>query len=313
MSIRKNLALVFFCLVSCGQSDKNAWQGYVEGENIYLASPYSGVLENLAVHRGQSVKKGQLLFKLDLNPQILAVRQYTGELEQANHQLLDLQNPRRPAEIDAIRAQIEETEAALQLAKLRVERRKELYDRHAIDRESVDEALSLLKQREEQKKRYLANLALARLGSREEQIKAQKAMIDALVARLKEARWEVAQKQVNAPAAGAVFDTYYRPGEFVAAAQPVLSLLTPENVRIEFFVPVRVLDRLEVGKKISFLCDGCEKQGEAVISYISPEAQFVPPLVYSRDNSEKLVFRIKASLADPGQYKPGQPVRVFLP
>ncbi|WP_019215981.1 HlyD family secretion protein, partial [Legionella tunisiensis] len=118
---------------------------------------------------------------------------------------------------------------------------------------------------------------------------------------------------VYAPNDGYIFDTYYREGEFVGSQQAILSLLPPNNVHIEFFVPVEALTQLRRGQEISFLCDGCMKTSQATINYISPEAQYIPPLVYSRDNNDKLVFRIKAKLRYPDEFKPGQPVSVFLP
>ncbi|SPX61899.1 hemolysin D [Legionella feeleii] len=298
---------------NCGQQKERSYQGYVEGENVYLASPNSGRLMRLYVHRGDQVKKGQLLFSLDADPQILVVKQNEADLLEAQKLLNDLMQPRRTPEIAAIQAQIEQTDAQLKLAEIRVQRTQQLYAKQAIDKDSVDEAVALYKEQKQLKAQYESNLQLAKLGSRDEQIKAQQAQVISLTAKLAEAKWQLEQKTVYAPNDGFIFDTYYREGEFVGSEQSVLSLLPPENVRIEFFVPVQTLTRLRRGQEITFLCDGCIKKSEATINYISPEAQFIPPLVYSRDNSDKLVFRIKAKLKHPSEFKPGQPVSVFLP
>lgn len=168
----------------------------------------------------------------------------------------------------------------------------------------------MLRQHNELAAQYEANLKLAQLGSRIYQIKAQQSMVNSLSAKLNNAKWELSQKTIYAPADGVIFDTYYRKGEFIAAQQSVVSLLTPENIRIEFFVPLKYLSKIKVGQKITFDCEGCKKKNPAVIQYVSPEAEYLPPLVYSRENSSKLVFRIKASIMHPTQFKPGQPVVV---
>ena len=90
-------------------------------------------------------------------------------------------------------------------------------------------------------------------------------------------------------------------------------MLTPENTRIEFFVPLKYLTRLTVGEKVFFDCDGCAKNNVAVISYISPDAEYLPPLVYSRENDDKIIFRVKAQIEKANLFKPGQPVTVTLP
>lgn len=313
--MKRNIHLLFLfilILLSCSRYEEAAYQGYVEGENIYLASPYSGVLIKLAVQRGQLVKKGQFLFGLDSNPQALFIKQYQADIKQAEHTLKDLQNPRRTEEIAAIASQIEQVNAQLKLAELRVKRYRELYERRVVAKDIYDSVVARYDELINRKKQYQENLNLARQGSRSEQIRAQQSQIDALQAKLNEAIWQLGQKKVVAPAAGIIFDTYYREGEFVGNQQAVLSVLTPDNVHIEFFIPVEKLTAIKVGQKIKFTCAGCIEEGQAIISYISPEAQYLPPLVYSRENNDKLVFRIKANMLTFNQYKPGQPVTVYL-
>lgn len=300
------------CLCACNQSEPTSYQGYVEGENIYLASPYSGILEQLAVQRGQHVTKDQLLFQLDPDPERLRVEQSASDLQQAKHQLQDLIQPRRKPEIELIQAQIAQVDANLTLAKIRVSRNEQLYKKNATDKDTLDEAVATMQAQQKQKEQYLADLKLAQMGDRDERILAQKAQVKTAEEKLADATWQLQQKTIKAPADGIIFDTYFRQDEFVASQQPVLSLLTPDNVRIEFFVPVTDLSKLKLGQTITFQCYGCETTSEARVSYISPEAQYIPPLVYSRENTEKLVFRIKAQLSTFNQYKPGQPVTVFL-
>ena len=260
------------------------------------------------VNRGQWVKKGELIFQLDSNPEILLVNQSLAELQQAKSTYKDLVRPRRAPEIQAIKDQIKQAEAQLSLALLRVKRTSDLYAKSAGNKDDMDAAQSHYEEVLHLRDQYQANLDLAKLGSREEQINAQQAQISALIAKLNQARWQLAQKRVYAPADGVIFDTYFIQGEFVASQQAVASLLTPDNIRIEFFVPAADLTALSVGRKILFTCDGCDKENHAVINYVSPRAEYVPPLVYSTDNRDKLVFRIKASLEKPTQFKPGQPV-----
>lgn len=98
--------LLSLLIASCNDNSQTHIAGYVEGENIFLASPFSGVLEKLLVHRGQHVSKGSLLFILDPKPQIMTLVQVRGELQQAQASLADLKKPRRLPELSAIEAQI---------------------------------------------------------------------------------------------------------------------------------------------------------------------------------------------------------------
>jgi HlyD family secretion protein len=313
MRIKIAILIVLIALVSsCHRNQHLTVQGYVEGENIYLSSPYSGILKNIKVQRGQHVERNQELFQLDPNPQAYTIAQTQSELAQAKSTLADLIKPRRNPEIAAIEAQIEQAKSQIALAKVRVDRFDKLYKRQATDKDTLDAAIANLQQQQDLKAQYEANLALAKLGSRDDQIKAQQAIVDSLTAKLAQAKWELAQKTLAAPASGVIFDTYYRQGEFVPNQQAVLSLLTPENTRIEFFIPLNALAKIHLGQEVVFNCEGCNKDNIAVINYISPDAEYIPPLVYSRENAAKLVFRIKAHIKNSNLFKPGQPVMVTL-
>ena len=162
------------------------------------------------------------------------------------------------------------------------------------------------------KAQYQANLDLARQGSRLQQIGAQQSAVEALSRLVEQNKWQLSQKTIVAPADGVIFDTYFQEGEFVPASRPVASLLPASTLRIEFFVPARVMNRLKLGQKVLFSCNQCSRKDVAKISYISPEAEYIPPLVYNDANADKLVFRIKALIEDPSLYKPGQPVMVVI-
>ena len=310
----KHLIIVFLAILvnGCHHRDKHHYQGYVEGENLYLASPYSGSVVEARVKRGETVKKGQLLYRLDENPQQLGINQATALLTQAKHVYDDLKKPRRKPEIDAILAQMDQIDAQIRLAALRVKRNKELVKKQALDQDSLDASIERLQELTALKAQNEANLALSKEGSRTDQIKAQKAVYYNLMAKLREAKWALEQKTIYAPTDGVIFDTYYLKGEWVDTQHPILALLAPENIRIEFFVPVDSLAKLHMGQSITFNCEGCAKDSPAQVNYISPVAEYIPPLVYSRDNSDKLVFRVKAAIKQPLQFKPGQPVTVTV-
>ena len=103
-----------------------------------------------------------------------------------------------------------------------------------------------------------ADLAVDALPAREQQIKAQQNQVAADRASLAEAQWQLEQKEIDSPRQGLVFDTLYREGEWVAAGNPVVQLLPPENLEVRFFVPETVVGKLKDGREHSQVqCDGC--------------------------------------------------------
>lgn len=311
MKIKKNLILLFFFAFTACDGDKHhTFQGYVESDNLLLASPFSGNLIKLSVDQGDFVNKADFLFQLDPNPQQLEVNRAGFLLEEGKFKVKDLKNPKRKPEIEAAEAAIGQVEARLRLAELRKKRYEYLYQQKAANLDSSDEAREYVIELRESKKQREAELELAKLGARENIIQEKQARVEWLLEQEKVLKWEVAQKTGYAPESGIVFDTYYHEGEWVPAGSPVVSLLVPKNTNIEFFVPAVMLPQLSTTQTVYFTCEGCAAKNKAVIKYISPEAEYVPPLVYSRSNYNKLVFRIKASPEKPGLFKPGQPVTI---
>jgi HlyD family secretion protein len=115
-----------------------------------------------------------------------------------------------------------------------------------------------------------------------------------------------------APAAGTIERIYRRAGEVVAAGQPIAALLSPENMKVRFFAPEAMLSRLTMGAAVSVACDGCPDGLTARISFIAAEPQFTPPVIYSLDQREKLVFLVEARFEAATPVRPGMPVDVRL-
>ena len=128
----------------------------------------------------------------------------------------------------------------------------------------------------------------------EYEIAAQRAMVAQARAGLAQAEWQVDQRHVAAPVAALVSDTYARPGETINAGVPVVSLLPPQNILVRFFVPETELATMHVGDRLAIGCDGCAPGLTATITFIAPQPEYTPPVIYSESNREKLVYLIEA-------------------
>jgi HlyD family secretion protein len=301
-------------LGGCGEKPANYYQGYAEGEFVQVASPRGGRLDRLAVARGGQVKEAELLFALEAEEEAAAVAEAEKQVRQAEERLADLQKGERPTELAAAQARLEQARAARELSRQQWERRKALFAERFVAAEEVDQAATALRRDSEAVAQLEADLATARLGARTDQVEAARAEVGAALARLAQASWALAQKGQGAPAAALVFDTLFEPGEFVPAGRPVVSLLPPGNIKVRFFVPEPAVGTLHVGQPVAVTFDGSGGAIAATISFISPKAEFTPPVIYSRETRAKLVFLVEARPAadDASRLHPGQPVEVRL-
>jgi len=240
-------ALILLLLVaSCSDPPKNRFQGYVEGEFVYVASPLAGQLEMLSVQRGQQVTTGQALFALDETTE---------------------------------KAAREQIKAALVLSEAELARQEKLFRTGVAATQDLDRARSTRDQDQR---------------------------------RLTQTDWSFDQKKQTAPQAGLVYDTLFRQGEWVAAGKPVVVLLPPQNIKVRAFVPETRVGSIHYGDSVEVTVDGVQNPFLGKVSYISPRAEYTPPVIYSRESRAKLVFMVE-SVFDPqaaANLHPGQPVDV---
>ncbi|MCL5278770.1 MAG: HlyD family efflux transporter periplasmic adaptor subunit [Planctomycetes bacterium] len=287
-------------------------QGYVEGEFVYVASPLAGSLEALNVQRGAQVAAGDPLFALDDTQEKAAREEAQSRLAQARASLEDLKKGKRPSEVESIKAQLGQAQAALALSQKDLARQEELTRSGASTPQDLDRARSTRDQNRERVVQLQADLQTAQLGARMDQIAAAEDNVRALEAALASAQWALSQKRQAAAQAGLVFDTMYRQGEWVPAGRPVVALLPPANIKVRAFVPETRVQTLHPGDSAQVIVDGLRGPLAGRISFIAPNAEYTPPVIYSRENRAKLVFMIEVTFEPQvaATLHPGQPVDV---
>jgi HlyD family secretion protein len=303
-----------FVIAACSKHEPARWQGYAEGEYVYLSSSQSGTLTHLEVARGQTVVANAPAFALDSVEEAAARDEALHRLAAAQKQLADLQTGKRPPEVRVTEAQLAQAEANAHKAALQLTRDEAQLRAGGIAQAQLDDSRAQAASTAAQVRELQNQVRVANLPGRVAQIAAQAAEVEASRASLAQAQWRLDQKRVNVPSGGLVYDTLFRVGEWVQAGNPVVQFLPPQNVKVRFFVPETVVGSLSPGRKVNVRCDGCAADVPATITWISNAAEYTPPVIYSNENRAKLVFMIEAhpSAQDAVKLHPGQPVEVTL-
>jgi HlyD family secretion protein len=308
------LGLAALSLAGCSRSPTGAWQGYLEGNFVYVASPLAGRLEALSVEKGARVQEGAPLFGLEHAAETDALRQAAQELGAARAQLADLMKGSRPAEIAALEAKLAQARAAVELSRLDLTRQEDLFKAGAITASDYDHARLTHESNARLTDEYAAQVETAKLGGRADAVAASRALVQAAVEAEAHARWSVEQKAQAAPASALVYDTLYRRGEFVSAGSPVVVLLPPANLKVRFFVAEPDFGLIKAGDPVTVSIDGVPGPLAAKVTYMSPQPEYTPPVLYNRDNRAKLVYMVEAVFPDKAaaDLHPGEPVDVTL-
>jgi HlyD family secretion protein len=139
------------------------------------------------------------------------------------------------------------------------------------------------------------------------------AVIRTEMARLNSAQTRLTRRKLLSTVNGSIQEIYFRPGEYVPAGRPVVSILPPHNLKIRFFVPETLLPKVSLGQPVEIHCDGCKANVPARVTYISRTSEFTPPVIYSLEERSKLVYLVEARTGEPGELRVGQPVDVRFP
>lgn len=308
------LSLMLITVIATSCSNNYERIGYIEGEFIYMASPVSGYLEQLLVKSGSQVVAGQQLYTLQSETVTQDYHAAKQQMLQAQAELDDLLKGQRPTELEALAADIAKAKAELMLADVDKRRGEQLVGDATISQAEQDKLVSRYESSKANLHAAEAKFATALLGAREDEQKAAYANLARLQASLASAKWLSEQTKMSAPTYSLVFDTYYLPGEWVQAGRPVLALLAPEQIQAVFFISQKQLAQIQVGDEVLINCDQCSDSAKATVVYISPQPEYTPPVIYDREQRDKLVYKVEADFSDDiaKKFHPGQPISVIL-
>ncbi|WP_025895868.1 HlyD family secretion protein [Kordiimonas gwangyangensis] len=286
------------------------YPGYVEGEYIDFSVPAGGTLETLDVSRGDRVAAGTRLFALNTEAAEADVAQAEANVHRAEAELADLRRGERAEELEVRLAEIKEAQAALLNAEQELARQQELVGSTAFVQAKLDAAQAARDQAKARLTALKQAFDVANLPARQDRLEAAAQAVKEGEAALAKAARRLTELKPTAPVEAVVEDTFFLPGAWVPAGRPVLSLLPDDKRKLRFFVPEADVAKMQVGKSVRFMCDGCAANLSARITYVAPKAEYTPPVIYSAASREKLVFMIEA-LPEGGTILPvGLPIEV---
>lgn len=305
---------IALALMTYPANEAAEFPGYMEADLVLVGSEQGGRIDTLAIKEGDPAKQGDPIFTLESSEQEAAVAAAKSRLIEAKARLADLKaEMQRPSEIEVLEAVLDRTKASLKQSATNLARVQALFDKGWVSNAQLDDAIARHDSDDAAAKEAERRIEAAKLPGRSDMIDAAAANVEAASHELEEAEKNLTKRQVAAPTAGTIEEVYFRPGEVVNAGQAVVALLPPSNLKVRFFVAEPVRAKLQVDQTVDVICDGCPPDLSAKISFIAREAEFTPPVIFSREQREKLVFLVEARPdGEAAALTAGQPVTVTL-
>jgi len=287
--------------------------GTIECTQVQVSALVAGRLASLPVQEGSAVKHGALIGRLDPQDYELRLREARAGLTLAQAQLDLLLAGTRDEDVQRAREQLREAEAAARAAQADLKRIEPVYERQSATRKQLDDATAAADRTAAAQAAAEQNLIKLQRGSRQEEIRAARALVDQAEARVAQMEKAVSDCTVSAPMDGVVTTRSREAGEFVNAGSALVTLSRLDEVWLSVYVPEPRLAGVKLGQPASVRVDGDRRRFKGTVTFISPEAEFTPRNVQTPDERAKLVYRVKITLPNPdGLLKPGMPADGYL-
>ncbi|MBK5259476.1 MAG: efflux RND transporter periplasmic adaptor subunit [Thermoanaerobaculia bacterium] len=305
-------------LAACGGNDDESvirLNGRIEAPFVDLAPKVAGRVMDVRVREGDRVKAGDLLVRLDLGENAIAVDRERAAVRSAEARADDLRSGSRPEEIAAARADVADRRAAVALAEKESERQRFLLDRKVGTQRDYDRARTELDRARAALKASEQRSALASEGFRAAQTRGARADADRAQAQLEQSITIAREGEIRAPADGVILHRLAEPGQLVGAGQPAITMAFANRLFVRTFIPESKLGVVKMGTAARVTVDAFPgREFPAHITEISPDAEFTPKAVETKAERVNLVYAAKADLdrgwAEP--LVPGQPAEVVI-
>lgn len=288
--------------------------GTVEARETDLAFQIPGRIARLAADEGDTVTAGQQLAILDPRDYQLAVERARADAEVSKAALALLEAGSRPQEIKVAEAAVAQAEAQLKYAQAESRRVSALVPRQLAAQDQLDRARLQEDVAQAGLTQARQQLTLLKEGTRKEQIEQARADYAARLQAVAVAQQQLSYVDLTSPAAGSITVRLVEAGEVVAAGQPVSRLAAMDHPWVRAYINEKDLPRIKLGQTATVAVDGLPgKSFEGRVTFISPEAEYTPKTVETRELRVDLVYRVKVEVANPdGALKIGMPADVTL-
>ena len=313
----KKICLIIITLISLlfagcsGSNNKNSIEatGTIETVNVVLSSKTSGEIKKISIIEGDKVRLGDTLMVIDTEALRLQLNQQEAGAEMSRAQLDLLRNGSRKEDILLAESNLEQAQVNFNQAKIDLERLQRLYQTQTITKKQYDDAVTHFDLMNDQLSSAKENYHKVRNIARPEELKQAEAKLQQSIAYTNLIKKNINDSYIVSPLNGIVVKKYFEIGETVAPMSSLLKISDLTNVELYIYVTELELGKIKLGQKAEVSVDAFkDRKFEGKVTYISPEAEFTPKNIQTKDERTKLVFAIKIELPNPDfELKSGMP------
>jgi HlyD family secretion protein len=297
------LSFISFLIIGCSNDNsKNSIDatGTIESVNVVLSSKTNGEIKELRKDEGDKVRQGDTIMIIDTESLRLQLKQQESGAEMSRAQLDLLRNGARKEDISVAESSLKQAQVNYDQAKSDLERLRKLYETQTITKKQYDDAVSHFDLMNDQLSSARENYTKMKNYARPEDIKQAEAKLNQSLATSDLIKKSINDSYIISPLNGVIVKKYFEVGESVSPMSSLVKISDLTNVELFIYVTEIELGKIKLGQKAEVTVDAFkDKKFEGKVTYISPEAEFTPKNIQTKDERTKLVFAIKIELPNP--------------
>ena len=288
--------------------------GNVDIRQVDVAFNASERVASVLAEEGDAVAKGQLLGTVETERLGAAVNRSDAQVRAQRQVVARLETGSRPQEIQKAHADVAAAQAHAKDAQATLQRFQSAVQSQAISREALDNAHMQKDVAQADLKAAKEALSLALEGSRQEDIAAAQATLEAYTAELAIARKNLADANLISPEAGVIQNRILEPGDMASPQVPAYILALTDPIWVRVYVSETDLGKIRPGMAATVRTDTFpDKVYDGWVGFISPTSEFTPKSVETEALRTSLVYQVRVYVKNPqNELRLGMPVTVTI-
>jgi HlyD family secretion protein len=311
----KKIILIFISgilITGCGNNNNPHLieaSGNIEATNVIVSSKVNGEIEKILYDEGQFVNEGDTVMIIDHETLGLQLDQAEAGVSVARAQLNLLRNGARKEDITQAEEAVKQAQVNFDLAKKDKERMESLQQSNSISQITYDNAAAKFELTQAQLRSAKENLSKLKNFARPEELQQAEANLDRQIAGAKLLKKSINDSYVQSPITGVIVDKFFEKGETATQMSSLFKVSDLRTVDLIIYVSEEELGKVKLGQMADISVDAYpDRTYSGKVIYISPEAEFTPKNIETKDERTKLVFAVKIRIDNPKyELKPGMP------
>lgn len=308
---------IVLLIYGCGNgNDRNLIEatGTIETTNVTISSRVAGEIKEIRNHEGSKVSRGDTILLIDNETLQLQLQQAEASRKIAEAQYQLAVEGARKEDISQAESALRQAEINYKQALTDKERMEGLYKSNAVTGKQYEDAVNRAGLTEAQLNYAKESLQKIKNISRPEEIKQAEANLQRAKATEELIKKNIRDSYVTSPINGVIIEQFFEEGEFVSPMSSLVKVSDLSEAELNIYLSEEELPLVKPGSKVDVKIDAFpEKNYEGKVVYISPESEFTPKNIQTKDERTKLVYRVKVKIPNPDfELKAGMPADAYI-